>query len=124
MSRAARRLATWIATLAVLFAALAPTLSHALAGSQPGASWVEVCSASGSRWLPAADDEGSRPASHTLEHCPYCSLQSDLPLLPAAVHAALPQPRAATFVPAAFLSAARTLYAWTTAQPRAPPLFS
>lgn len=124
LRRPARLVATWLATLALLLAALAPTLTHALAGTKAAAAWIEVCSAEGSRWLPAADHDGGRTSAHTLEHCPYCSLQSDLPLLPPAPPLALPPALAAMPVRAAFLSASRTLHAWATAQPRAPPRFS
>lgn len=123
--RAHRRLTSWIAALAILLASLAPTLSHALA-SATGANWIEVCTTQGSKWVQAGDDGAERaPAStHLLEHCPYCSLHAPtlgLPPVMERVHLPLPVGPA---VPPAFLSAPRTLHAWVSAQPRAPPLFS
>jgi len=49
-SRAQRQLATWFAMLAILMASLAPSVSHAL-GLTRDASWIEVCSAQGTRWV-------------------------------------------------------------------------
>jgi len=123
--RAQKRLTGWIAALAILLASLAPSLSHALA-SAGGTSWIEICSTEGSRWVPAGAG-GSEPApasaAHVLDHCPYCSIHAPaLGLPPANVPAQLPS-RLAHEVPLAFLAAPRTLHAWVSAQPRAPPLF-
>lgn len=123
--RAHRRLTSWIAALAILLASLAPTLSHALA-SATGTNWIEICTTQGSRWIQAGDDGTERaPAfAHLLEHCPYCSLHAPalgLPPVPALVHLPLQLSHAE---PLAFLSAPRTLHAWVSAQPRAPPLSS
>jgi hypothetical protein len=123
--RAHRRLTSWIAALAILLASLAPALSHALA-SATGTQWVEICTAQGSKWIKAGEDGSERsPASaHVLDHCPYCSLHAPtLGLPPATPLARLPL-RLSHKLPLAFLSAPRTLHAWVSAQPRAPPLFS
>ncbi len=119
------RLTHWIAALAVLLGALAPALSHAFAPSQ-GGTWVEVCTAQGSRWVQAesGSTEGTPTALHALEHCPYCSLHTPTLGLPPAP---VTEPLASNLgeaVPLAFLFAPRTLHAWVSAQPRAPPLFS
>lgn len=116
----------------MLVAALAPAVSAAMAqGQQP--SWIEVCSAAGSRWVAAtttatADADGgaqrqSLPASDAsgMAHCAYCSLHSDTPALPPAPAIELPLLPADVLLPAAFLSAPRTGHAWVTASPRAPP---
>ena len=120
-SLASRRLATWIAALAVLLAALAPAISHAM-----GSSWVEVCTVQGSKWVPVDDggDAGQTDPAHALEHCPYCSLQLPALAVPP-VTPQLPLVVAPTDeFPLAFLAAPRTLHAWVSAQPRAPPLVS
>lgn len=128
MHRASRRLCAWIATLAVLMAALAPAISQAV-GARGAATWIEVCTAGGSRWIasdPAAP-AGEAPApglEHALDHCPYCSLHAPLADLPPAPAAALPDPGLDHVLPRAFLQAPRTLHAWRQAQPRAPPLVS
>jgi hypothetical protein len=124
-ARAYSRLISTIAALAILLAALAPALSHALA-SAAGTSWVEICTAQGSKWIQAGDDGSERAptSAHVLDHCPYCSLHAPgLGLPPAEFRAHLPL-RLGDAVPLAFLSAPRTLHAWVSAQPRAPPLFS
>lgn len=111
--------------MAILLASLAPSLSLALA-SATGATWFEVCTTQGSRWIQAGEDGSERaPASaHVLDHCPYCSLHAPtLGLPPASSLTHLPR-RLAHEVPLAFLAAPRTLHAWVSAQPRAPPLFS
>lgn len=108
--------------MAVLLAALAPAVSFAL-GSQLGANWVEVCTAEGSKWVQPGNDEA--PASaHVFEHCPYCTLHTPAIGMPPVPPAQLPIVDAADAVPLAFLAAPRTLHAWASAQPRAPPTSS
>lgn len=119
-----RRLATWIAALAVLMAALAPALSQAL-GAQQAANWIEVCSSQGTKWLAGDDDGTAAPkAAHAFEHCPYCSVHAQSLDLPPVVATVGPIAGLQQAVPQAFLAAPRTLHAWVSAQPRAPPLFS
>lgn len=115
--------ANWIAILAVLFAALAPTVSHALQSAR-AASWAEICGAQGPKRI--LIDESGEPvapaALHVVEHCAYCSVQAaDLAPLPAPVamqpgprHRTLPVPPATTVQPAE--------PGWPDAHPRAPPL--
>lgn len=126
-SRAARSLTSWIAILAILMAALAPSISHAL-GAPQGASWIEVCSAVGAKWVQPGDastDTAPAPAdAHPFEHCPYCSLHSDALAIPVAPVVVALAPRLSGRPPSAFLAAPRTLFAWLSAQPRAPPVLS
>ena len=107
--------------------ALAPAISHALA-SKNGASWTEVCTSAGAKWINAGgdtSDESPVPSgAHPLEHCPYCSLHANAIAVPTAPAAAVPVLLPAHDLPIAFLAAPRTLHAWVSAQPRAPPLFS
>ncbi|MFA9218503.1 MAG: DUF2946 domain-containing protein, partial [Sphingomonadaceae bacterium] len=71
-----RRFTLWIAALAILFSALAPSISHALALGERGSSWLEVCTATGTKLVASADGT-QQPVKdslqHTLEHCPYCA---------------------------------------------------
>ena len=105
-------------------AALAPSISHALAGKQ-GAFWIEVCSAVGAQASPQDGDPGDPvPAStdgHVFEHCPYCSLHANAVAIPAVPSIRVPEIDLSERLPAAFLAAPRTLHAWLSAQPRAPP---
>lgn len=111
-SRLARKLAGWIALLAVVAVTFVPTLTQ-LRSSVAGS--FDVCSSDASRKAPASGEHAM------LDHCPYCALHADLalPLLP-------PSPPAAAdlgFVeqPVAFLQAPRASGVWVTSQPRAPP---
>lgn len=125
-SRVARKLFSWMACAAVLMGSLAPILTHALERS-PGNNWVEVCTAMGSQWVKAdgtSQAPGETPADHAQQHCPYCS--SHVPVLgvPPATATVLVLPTLRVGLPELFLLAPRTLFAWSTAQPRAPPSFS
>lgn len=121
-SRAHHRLTHWIASLAILLASLAPSLSQALA-SASGTSWIAVCTTQGSKWIQSAADGSERaPGSvHVVDHCPYCSLHAPTLGLPPATDLVLLPLRRCREVVAAFLAAPRTLHAWVSAQPRAPP---
>ncbi|TXH64264.1 MAG: DUF2946 domain-containing protein, partial [Burkholderiaceae bacterium] len=111
--------------LALLWAALTPTLSHAL--SSPGdALGFEICSATGPRTAETGNGstpEPTAPASlaTSLDHCPYCTLHlvaAAPPPVPVVV-ALLPLRFAAPLpdLPATFAPAA-----WQHAPPRGPPL--
>lgn len=125
--RASRVLTSWIAVLAILMAALAPSISHALSAKN-GASWIEVCTSVGAKWvLPDGSLKDQAPVSgdvHPVEHCPYCSLHANAMAIPAAPVVPAPAIFSSDLLPTAFLVAPRTLYAWVSAQPRAPPQFS
>lgn len=124
MNDATRAIASWVAILAILMSAMAPTLSHAF-GIQKNLAWLEVCTSVGAKRV--ASDDGAResapaPANaHPLEHCPYCSLHTDLVLIPPGSTISLLLLALSQEFPAAFLAAPRTLHAWIHAQPRAPP---
>ena len=115
LPRTSRFIASWLAVLAILMAALAPAVSQARGGSP----WAEVCSAAdGAPRQPAA------PAGHVLDHCPYCGLHADgFAPAPAAADAGLLLPLRFER-PLAFWAAPRTPHAWRGAPPRGPPTFS
>lgn len=107
----------WIAMLAVLFAALAPTVSHALA-STTAAALAEMCTV----------DSGTKKAPtnvmHGMEHCAYCAMQASTPALP-------PQPLHGFAIigghdvyPPLFYTAPQPLHPWRAASPRGPPALS
>ena len=127
MSRATRALTSWIAILAILMAALAPAIAHALTanGSHP---WIEVCTSSGSKWIQSdsssGDPSSDRSGVQDLAHCPYCTLQVHTPvLLPSQNDVTLPA-QAGSSAPVAAIGTPRAPHAWASAQPRAPPSFS
>ncbi|MBZ8142691.1 hypothetical protein CLD22_22695 [Rubrivivax gelatinosus] len=119
MTRRGSRALAWLAGLALLFAALAPAVSHALAAER-GPGWTQVCSAHDAGGPRPDDDAAARLAAAT--HCPCCSAELPTPGLPPAERGELPAPTAAS---AAFLvtddtppRAAHRLHA----SARAPPL--
>lgn len=127
LSTFGRSLTAWIASFAILVAALAPALAQAISGvggDREGRS-LEVCTLAGVKHVPlagaAADPTGDDAPMLTPEHCPYCSVQfgAFLPVRTAPAELAI-QP-ARQLVPSLYLHAPRPLYAWVVPGPRAPP---
>jgi hypothetical protein len=123
-----RRWLAWIAILAILLGALAPTVSHGLrAWNHSAVTWVEVCSSTGAKLIAMgsgnADKKGSLPSGeHAGEHCPFCLVHANdvaLPPAPVLVVPVITAGREA--LPRLFLHAPRTLFAWAPSQARAPP---
>jgi hypothetical protein len=119
----------WIAALAVLFGALAPTISHAMAASSPAVAptdgEVQVCTMEGMKTVVLADpaSAGFDPhrSAHVLEHCPYCALHASPALLPAPAPAVFAVPAAGVLLPPLFYHSVSPLVAWTPSSPRGPP---
>jgi hypothetical protein len=114
--------------LVMLFAALAPAISHGLASGS--SDWVELCTAQGSRFV-AVDQRGdATPADPApsagghFEHCPFCHLASSGMAPPPAMAVATLLTHLRDGLPARFLSAPHTAHVWRAAQPRAPPLLT
>ncbi|MFT3954966.1 MAG: DUF2946 family protein [Piscinibacter sp.] len=117
-----RRWTAWIAALALLFAAIAPALAHALPARD---DWVEVCTAQGSKWVRAADVDTSAAVSNdaaTLahEHCVTCS-SHQLPALPLPEFDGQARRSPSEAAPVAVAFAPPRLHDGGFAQPRAPP---
>ncbi|MCA0242806.1 MAG: DUF2946 family protein [Proteobacteria bacterium] len=132
-ARCHRRLSTWIALAAMLAFALVPTLSRALAfAAGNGTAWAEVCTPQGLKLVStaAADaDGGGAPASApaqalSLDPCSFCSLAGAGLAPPPAVPPLVSLPLRGAAPPPLFLQAPRTLHAWASAQPRAPPVIA
>ena len=118
------RAVTWLALVAVLALALMPAVSHALAFARgETTAWTEVCTTQGLQRV-ALDAPDGAPATtgQPLDHCPFCKLGSDDAGAPppAASGGADPLPPG-PLMPTRFGQAPRTLWAWSAAQPRAPP---
>ncbi len=106
--------------------ALAPAISHAVRPDAP-AGWAEICSVTGAKLVALDDTTSSEPASgeplaHALEHCPYCSVHTSTLGMPPAAPADMALMPLSFELPELFWQAPRTLFAWASAQPRAPPL--
>ncbi len=112
-SRRHLRSLAWVALVAMLALALAPTLSRAavLVGSGP---WSSICSTA----EPLADPQG-RAAPH-VDHCPLCSHAGSLPALPANAWAVL-RPAGAEPLPAFVQAVAHLRPVAGLALARAPP---
>lgn len=122
-----RLVVAWIALLGVLFAALSPTISHAMGAATPAAAMeVEVCTAQG-MVVVALDEAPDRPApapDHMAKHCPYCAVHGGAPALLPAHAFAFPVLARDTSHPPLFYRSATPLFAWSAANPRAPPAMS
>jgi len=125
LTRTAHRFAAWLAMLAMLLGALAPTVAQAVVASQGGPGWVQVCSASGMVWVQADAIDGDRIANASesmadaSRHCPWCNLHGAVGLPPEPVQQPALAPRAEP--PAVPFRSALPAPPWPTAQSRAPP---
>ncbi|MFC7516000.1 DUF2946 domain-containing protein [Herbaspirillum sp. GCM10030257] len=137
--RQQRHIAAWIACIAIVLTSLMPALSHALSLLKPAKqntfSFItEVCSVTGTR-LHVVDasiastarvekSSGTHTDGTSLEHCPFCLTHTGSADLPPAEHIIFPMQLSATVRPALFFHAPTPLFAWSAAQPRAPPFLS
>jgi hypothetical protein len=133
-----RRISAWLACLAILLNALAPTISHAMAKAQgDDTPWAQICSTNGARLIPldlgslSADTSTSsrqdgepQQSSMAMDHCAYCLTHAGS----FAVFTDTPLPAFSTMVsqdyPARFYQSPHRLFVWATASPRAPPVLS
>jgi hypothetical protein len=122
MPTSTRHLAAWLAFCAILFAALAPSVSHALASAR-GELMVEICSPAGSRFVDvnAAQTDAPAAAAH-FEHCPFCSTQGDMPAALPSTGFSIPLADSMPRLPRLFFQSPRPLSIWSPAQSRAPPV--
>lgn len=125
MKKVTRRFAAWIACFAMLFAALAPSISHALSMSR-GETWSEICSVSGTKLVKVnldhdlIGDPVTADSIH-LEHCPFCATHAGSFALPPNAGFAVPLIETQDTHPFLFLQSPHPLAIWTVAQSRAPP---
>lgn len=129
-NRHLRRLAACLAGFAILFAALAPSVSHTLASAHDTDGptvWTEICTALGIE-LVEVDGDG-KPQSladkHNphFEHCPFCQSHASTGLPPSG-SAGLAIAEGMQRAPRLFYHSPHPLFAWRGAQPRAPPALS
>lgn len=114
--------------LAVLFGALAPTVSHALAAGGAAAT-LEICSVDGYKLVHVtdagnADEKAPATIKHGMEHCAFCATHGGSFALPAASSLVFAIDAGRDLYPALFYAAPRTPHAWSAANPRAPPRHS
>ena len=124
-----RRLAAWIACFAILLAALAPSISQAVANAkqQSGSGWAEICSVAGIRFVQVVEDgttEDGKSAGKAMqmEHCTFCSTHAgSVGLPPTSPALPLPVISGTAIFPALYYQSPAPLFIWSTAQSRAPP---
>lgn len=126
-SRHFRRITAALACMAILLAALAPAISHALSDAgQPRSLWAEICSSTGLKQVKLESATTSsvhgEPVS-AFEHCPFCQCHGGMPALPPAA-LDVPAYSGSFPLPILFYQAPRPLFAWAGAQSRAPPFHS
>jgi hypothetical protein len=114
----------WIALMAILFSALAPSISQAVNASSGKSIFAEICTVNGAKVV-AVDGDTQKPANdplqHHMKHCPYCGTHGGTFALlpPAAIEfAVLGGPDRH---PSLFYQAPAPLFAWSAAHPRGPP---
>ena len=123
------RRTAFVALMAMLLLALAPTVSKLVAAERATTNVVEVCTTEGTKWLPASElvqtpsaghDQG--PSSLHGGDCPFCSLQTAKFLTSEAQSfAATP---VVSLLPPLFYQAPKPLFAWAHSRSRAPPHIS
>jgi hypothetical protein len=117
----------WIAMLAILFSALAPTVSHALAAGNGSAVALEMCTVDGYKVVKAAEpDSGKAPAkaAHGMEHCAFCAAHGGSFALTGSPSVILVMDIGRDIYPPLFYAAPHSLHAWSAANPRAPPFLA
>jgi hypothetical protein len=126
-----RRFLAWLASVAIVFSALAPAISHAMSAGQDNGSWQEICSATGNKWiLVTADMDIKSPVKNTdskpasMQHCPYCITHAGSFALVADIQPAVINPDVSYSLPELFYHSPRPLFAWAASSPRAPPASS
>jgi hypothetical protein len=119
------RCTRWTTLVALVLATLAPGIAHALRHERGQAlPWQEICTATGAMRNVVVGDDGAPAQAHAFEHCLTCLLHHGASAPPSAPLALPAAPTVVEAVPALFLHAPRPLFAWRSAQPRAPPALS
>lgn len=108
---------------ALVLATLAPSVSRGLAhlNGDASADWGQVCSAMKAEGTTGGEPAPGQPAGTAHDHCTLCLLRTDLAAPPAMPVALVLRADLGHAQPTLFLQAPHTLYAWSTAQARAPP---
>jgi hypothetical protein len=119
-----RHLIAWIATLALLLGAVAPSIARAMALQADRAIAVDICGSittlpDGAAFDPA--DVDAPTGGLTAPNCPYCLLHGMAAVPPAAPRTMAPAAAPGLPRPQSFAEAPRPPRAWGAARPRAPP---
>jgi hypothetical protein len=109
----------WIAILALLFSALAPSVSHAVSAASAVPGLAQMCSIDGVKAPPGKSL--SDAIVHAFEHCPFCAAHATPPALPPPPAWHFPLERGQQVFSALYYHAPSPLFAWSAAKPRGPP---
>jgi len=111
-----------MACLAILMAALAPTISQAF-GSERDAALASICSANASRntGTPSGSSNPGSGSTHAGDACGYCSMHLQGGWIPTFASAAPIALLPAFDVPHLAVTTRRSEPAWQAPQSRAPP---
>jgi hypothetical protein len=116
------RCSVWIALFAILFGALAPTISHAFAAGSGLPLDAPICTSEGSSLAPTA---GAKPSQETMldgfKHCAYCLTHAGSFALTPQSSTVFAVDAGRDLFPTLFYQAPGRLFPWTAAQSRAPP---
>ena len=126
-----RRWTAWIAALAILLSALAPSISHAVVAYAGGpADSVLVCTSTGYKWVNVTTGEQRNASGETekagnhFERCAFCGTHTDSSAIVPLDGVHVPVVVADRLAPSLFRHAPRPLFAWSAQRSRAPPAFS
>jgi hypothetical protein len=123
------RRTSFIALLAMLMLALAPTVTKVIAAERIDSNLVEVCTTEGTKWLSASELGQAASAGHDQgpsslhDHggdCPYCNLQTTK-FFSSVVQSCVAT-KSVALLPPLFYQAPKPLFAWALQPARAPPL--
>ena len=131
MNTMTRRWAAWAACIAILMAALAPSVSHALARARGvDIAWMEVCSTTGLKVVQAASADGESGAPSSSDgkmqaaQCPFCSTHAAVFLLPPSAVRPFPLAGNTRLLPSLFYQSPAPQFIWSSASSRGPPALS
>ena len=122
------RRTSFIAQLAMVILALAPTVSKVIAAERVDSNLVEVCTTEGTKWVSASEPGQAASAGHDQgpsslhDHggdCPYCNLQATKFL--SSVVQSCATTKSVALLPPLFYQASNPLFAWAHVRSRAPP---
>jgi hypothetical protein len=119
-----RTLTAWIATLILLFSAMAPAIAQAVNGGARSAIWSDlsdICRADNS--AAATHDGKDQHQTHAAAHCPFCATHASIALLPPQ-SIVLPIIIGHDHFPSLFYQSPSPLFSWAASQPRGPPALS
>ena len=117
----------WLAVIAILMGAVAPTVSQALSSKTSSVDYTYVCSASGMKAVEFSSDHSKDSQSDHKqamgEHCGYCVFQGTY-FAPTESSIRFDLSILASFYPELYYQSPKPLIAWVKLPSQAPPSVS